>query len=324
MGALVSLLKPVVTLAVAAGLSLTAMAAAPQHKTQAPGYFRVKVGTLEVTALFDGAGAFQLDWLKGKPDEIAKIAELLKSNPHYLDGNENAYLVNTGKKLILIDAGAGAWFGGGAFGHVGASLRQAGYTPEQVDIVLVTHLHSDHIGGLTSKSGSRLFPNAQIYVAKAESDFWLSKDVEAKAPADARPFFDDAQAIAAPYIKASKWRTFDSSDKIVDELTVVPLPGHTPGHSGYQFESQGKKILFWGDTIHTVNAQFPFPDLAAVFDIDVDAALARRATELDALTGSDILIAGPHQSFPGLGRIYRFQGTYVWSPISYSQEWVER
>ncbi len=105
---------------------------------------------------------------------------------------------------------------------------------------------------------------------------------------------------------------------------MVPLPGHTPGHSGYQFESQGKKILFWGDTIHTVNAQFPFPDLAAVFDIDVDAALAKRATELDALTGTDILVAGPHQSFPGLGRIYKFQGTYVWSPISYSQEWVER
>ena len=324
MSALVSLVRPVVAFAVAASLSIAAMAAAPQHKTQAPGYFRVKVGALEVTSLFDGAGAFQLDWLKGKPDEMAKVADLLKSNPHFLDGNENAFLVNTGTKLILIDAGAGAWFGGGAFGHVGTSLHQAGYTPEQIDMVLVTHLHSDHVGGLTSKSGNRLFPNAQIYVSKTESDFWLSKDVEAKAPADARPFFDDAQAIAAPYVKANKWHTFEPTDKIVDELTVVSLPGHTPGHSGFQFESQGKKILFWGDTVHALNAQFPFPDIAVVFDIDVGAAVAKRATELDALSGSDVLIAGPHQSFPGLGRLYKFQGTWQWSPISYSQEWVER
>jgi glyoxylase-like metal-dependent hydrolase (beta-lactamase superfamily II) len=305
-------------------LSIAGFAAAPQHREEAPGYFRVKVGALEVTSLFDGAGAFQTDWLKGPPEEIGKIGEAVKADPHFLDGNENAFLVNTGTKLILVDAGAGAWFGGGAFGRVGKSLREAGYSPGQVDLVLVTHLHSDHVGGLTSKKGERLFPSAHIYVAKSENDFWLSREIAAKAPAQAKQFFDDAQAIARPYIQAGRWHTFEPTDRIVDGLTIVPLPGHTPGHSGFQFESQGQKILFWGDTVHSLDTQLPYPDIAVVFDGDPDAAAASRAKEFEALAGSGILIAGPHNTFPGLGRLYKAASAYRWAPVSYSNRWEER
>ena len=131
-----------------------------------------------------------------------------------------------------------------------SSLHSAGYSPEQVDRVLVTHLHSDHIGGLTTQDGKRVFPNADVFVAKAESAFWLSPEIAAKPPKDAQPFFEAAQAISAPYIKAGKWRTFSDTDALVDGVRVVSLHGHTPGHTGYEFSSQGQKILFWGDTIH--------------------------------------------------------------------------
>ena len=314
----------IAALATSIGLATTALAAAPQHKDQAPGYFRVKVGALEVTALFDGAGAFQTDWLKGKPEELEKIGDALKVDPHFLDGNENAFLVNTGTKLILVDAGAGSWFGEGAFGRMGKSLREAGYLPSQVDLVLVTHLHSDHVGGLTSKGGERLFPNATVYVAKSESDFWLSKENAARAPAEAKPFFDAARAISAPYVKAGRWHTFEATDKIADGLTIVPLSGHTPGHSGFQFESAGQKIFFWGDTVHNLDAQLPFPEVTAVFDLDAEAAAASRAKELDAIAGTGLLIAGPHNTFPGLGRVSRVKGTYRWAPVSYSNRWEER
>src|SRR6202790_574897 len=154
------------------------LAAAPQHHDQAPGFYRLKVGDLEVTALFDGAGAFDPHWLNGTKAAMDGVQETLHEDPHVLDVADTGFLVNTGKQLILVDAGAGTWWGGGAFGRVAGSLRRAGCTPEDVNIVLVTHLHSDHVGGLTTHDGKRVFPHADVYVAKADSDsdFWLSPD----------------------------------------------------------------------------------------------------------------------------------------------------
>ncbi len=187
-----------------------ALAAAPQHHDQVPGFYRLKVGDLEVTALYDGTGVFDPHWLNGAKATMDGVAKALQEDPHMLDVADTGFLVNTGKQRILVDAGAGTWWGGGAMGRLAGSLRSAGYTPGEVDIVLVTHLHSDHVGGLTTQDGKRVFPNADVYVAKAESDFWLSPQIAAKAPKDAQPFFQSAQAIAAPYIKAGKWHTFSA------------------------------------------------------------------------------------------------------------------
>src|ERR1700694_2005122 len=189
----------------------TALGAAPQNHDQASGFYRLKVGDLEVTALYDGTGVFDPHWLNGTKATMDGVVKALHEDPHMLDVADTGFLVNTGRRLILVDAGAGNWWGGGAFGRLARSLRSAGYTPEEVDIVLVTHLHSDHVGGLTTQDGKRVFPNADVYVAKAESDFWLSPEIAAKAPKDAQPFFQSAQAIAAPYIKAGKWHTFSGS-----------------------------------------------------------------------------------------------------------------
>src|SRR5947209_3276619 len=159
----------------------TALAAAPPHHDQAPGFYRVKVGDLEVTALYDGTGAFDPHWLNGTKATMDGVVKALHEDPHMLDVADTGFLVNTGKQLILVDAGAGAWWGGGACGRLAGSLRSAGYTPEEVGIVLVTHLHSDHVGGLTTQDGKRVFPNADVYVAKAESDFWLSPEIAANS-----------------------------------------------------------------------------------------------------------------------------------------------
>src|SRR6202158_4662005 len=232
-----------------------ALPAAPQHHDQAPGFYRLQVGDLEVTALFDGAGAFDPHWLNGAKATMDGVQKTLHEDPHLLDVADTGFLVNTGKQLILVDVGAGSWWGGGAFGRLAGSLRSAVYTPDEVDVVLVTHLHSDHVGGLSTQDGKQVFPNADVYVAKAESDFWLSPEIAAKAPKDARAFFQSARAIAAPYIKAGKWRTFSGAEAIVDGMQLVPLPGHTPGHTGYEFSSKGQKILFWGDIIHAQRVQ---------------------------------------------------------------------
>jgi glyoxylase-like metal-dependent hydrolase (beta-lactamase superfamily II) len=203
------------------------------------------------------------------------------------------------------------------------SLRSAGYTPEEVDLVLVTHLHADHVGGLTTQDGKRIFPNAEVYVAKAESDFWLSPEIAARAPKDAQRFFQSAQAIAAPYIEAGKWHTFSGSEPIVDGMQLVPLPGHTPGHTGYEFSSKGQKILFWGDIVHAQRVQLQHPEVTVVFDIDPIAAAATRNQLLPKLAREDVVIAGPHMLFPGLGRLHREGSGYSWTPVAFTDQWIE-
>ena len=297
-----------------------ALAASPQHHDQVPGFYRLKVGDLEVTALFDGPGVFDVNWLNGEKTRDG-VRKALHDDPHMLDVADTGYLVNTGKQLILVDAGSGTWFGGGKFGHLAGNLRTAGYTPEEVDIVLVTHLHSDHIGGLATPDGKIVFPNADIYVAKADSDFWLSPEIAAKAPKEAQELFQSAQGIAAPYIKAGKWHRFGDSDQIVDGMQIAPLRGHTPGHTGYEFSSHGKKILFWGDVMHVQRLQLPDPKITVVFDVDPTAASATRDQLLRKLASEDVLIAGPHMLFPGLGRLHKESGTYRWAPVAFTDYW---
>jgi len=301
-----------------------AQAAAPQHHDQVPGFYRMKVGDLEITALLDGGATFDPHWLTAKKVTMDRVARALKEDPRLLDTGDTGFLVNTGRQLILVDAGAGTWFGGGALGRLVESLRSAGYAPEQVDRVLLTHLHSDHIGGLTTQDGQRVFPNADVFVSKAESDFWLSPEIAAKAAKDAQPFFQSAQAIAAPYIQAGRWHTFSDSDVLVDGLELVSLHGHTPGHSGYEFSSNGRKILFWGDIIHQQLVQLSHPDITVVFDIDHAAAAATRNKLLPTLAREGVLIAGPHMPFPGVGRLRKEANGYVWAPVIFTDQWAER
>ena len=157
------------------------MAAAPMQKTQAPGYYRMMVGQYEVTALCDGMVELDAGLLKNisETDIHDLLARALVDNPHKIPAPANAYLINMGSKLVLVDAGGGKTFPG--LGHLGENLAAAGYKPEQVDAVLITHLHPDHVGGLLSAEGKPAFPNAVVYLAKAENDCWLG-EVEPKVP----------------------------------------------------------------------------------------------------------------------------------------------
>src|ERR1700724_1659676 len=269
-----------------------ALAASAQHHDQVPGFYRRKVGDLEVTALFDGFGVFDPHWLKGKKATIDGVVKPLHADPHMLDGCETGFLVNTGKQLILVDAGAGTWYGGGALGRLAGSPRRSGYTPEDVGLVFATHLHSDHVGGLPTQ--------------------------------DAHPFFQSAQAIAAPYIKAGKWHTFSGSESIVDGMQLVPLPGHTPGHTGYEFSSKGQKILFWGDIIHVQRVQLQHPEVTVVFDTAAHAAAATRNRLLPKLAREDVVIAGPHMLFPSLGRVRKEGSGYTWAPVAFTDQWDKK
>ena len=294
-----------------------AVADAPQHRDQAPGFYRLKVGDLEVTALFDGPGVFDLNWVNGQKTKDG-VLKALQDDPHLLDVADTGYLVNTGKQLILVDAGSGTWFGGGRFGHLVANLRSAGYTPEEVDIVLVTHLHSDHIGGLTTRDGKRVFPNAEIYVAKSESDFWLSRETAAKAPKEVQPFFESAQAIAAPYIKAGKWHTFNGSEPIVDGMQLVPLSGHTPGHTSFAIASGNSTILIQSDVTNIPEFFLRNPDWHVAYDTDPDLAQKTRHKFYDMAAAEKATVVGFHFTFPSIGHVEKDGAKYRLVPIAWN------
>ena len=169
-----------------------------------------------------------------------------------------------------------------------------------------------------------MFPNARVYVAKADSDFWLSPEVPAKAPREAQEFFQTARAVAAPYMKTGQWNPFEGSIEVAEGVKSLPLPGHTPGHMGYQFTSQGQELLIWGDVMHAQSVQLSHPEITVVFDLDGQAASTMRRQLMPSLSARNILIAGPHMAFPALGRLRRAGGGYVWQPVVYSDEWVSR
>ena len=301
------------------GLAGSIWAAAPMKMTQAPGYYRMMVGAFEVTALSDGF--IDLDAGLMKNASQAEIKELLARmfvGFPKMRTSSNAYLVNTGEKLVLVEAGAGNVFGP-TLGRLLTNLKAAGYRPTQVDAVLITHMHGDHVGGLVDAAGKPVFPRAKVYVAKAESDFWLSEEAASKAPADFQKYFKMARDLAVPFIARKKWKTFADGEEPVPGVKAILEAGHTPGHSAFEVRYGDESFLIMGDLVHCAAVQFARPDVSLDFDSDQKEAVAAREALFKKVAESKELVAGMHLPFPGIGHI-RAEGdsAYAWAPVDYS------
>ena len=290
--------------------------AAPQH-SQVPGYYRMALGELEVTALYDGYVDLDAKLLLGASK--AEVQRLLASK--FLAGEKvqtavNAYLINAGGKLILVDAGAAKAFGP-TLGFIGEQIRAAGYSPDKVDVVLLTHLHADHVAGLLDAAGQPLFPNAEIRVAQTEADFWLSEANAAKAPEGFKPFFEIARKSVAPYQAAGRFKPF-SGEVDLGGVKAVASNGHTPGHTSFLVESAGQRLLILGDAVHSHAVQFARPEVAIEFDSDKKAAVAARKKLFAWAAKDKLLVSGMHLPFPGIGHVRTDGKGYAWVPVEYS------
>ena len=304
--------------ALAAALMIgAAHAAAPQVKTQAPGFYRVMLGDFEVTALSDGTVALPVDKLltNTKPGQVDKALSRSFLKPP-VETSVNGYLINTGTKLVLIDTGAAKLFGP-TLGNLVDNLKAAGYQPEQVDEIYITHMHADHVGGLMA--GDKLaFPNAIVRADQHDADFWLSAANLEKAPEAMKGFFQGAQASLNPYVAAGKFKPFNGSTELVPGIKAVAAAGHTPGHSTYLVESQGQKLALWGDLMHVAAVQFAAPAVTIQFDVDSKAAAKQRAAAYAAAAKQGYLVGSAHLSFPGLGHLRTEGKGYVFVPVNYS------
>lgn len=306
------MLKRLLPAALALGVSATTFAAGPQLKGQAPGWYRLQLGDFEITALSDGSIDLPVDKLLQQP-----AANTLRALQHAylgvpLETSVNAYLVNTGGKIVLVDTGTAGLFGPTA-GRVLANLKASGYSPEQVDEIVITHMHGDHIGGASSS----VFPNATLRIDKRDSDFWLAPEQVAKGG-------DGGKAIAAlvkGFADAGRFKPFEGSPggvEIAPGVKAFPAYGHTPGHSNFVAESKGQKMMFWGDLMHVAAVQFPDPSVTIQFDSDPKAARPAREAAYAAAAKDGYYVAVTHVSFPGIGRLRVDGKGYDWLPVNYS------
>ncbi|EPR37673.1 beta-lactamase domain protein [Desulfovibrio sp. X2] len=292
---------------------------------QVPGYFRLRLGGVEITALYDGAGKVTPDMLHGA--DTADIAALLLAARLPAAGPAptalNCFLVDTGKNLVLVDCGAGGYFGPRA-GRLMGNLRAAGVEPGRIDTVLLTHLHSDHARGLTDEAGRPVFPSARLFVSEPEVAYWLSDERLATAPADKRDGLLGLRSALAPYRAADRLTVFPLRRGPLTDfggpegIEAVPLPGHTPGHCGFSVRAGKESLLAWGDIVHCAAVQFARPEVTIDYDVDQAQAAATRARVLAEADADGCWLAGAHLPFPALGRV-RAQGRgYAWVPAQYA------
>lgn len=294
-----------------------ALAAAPMVKKSAPGYYRIMLGDFEVTALSDGTVPLPMDKLLTNTSP-AKIAAAFKK--YYVtspvETSVNTYLINTGTKLVMVDAGAAGLFGP-TLGNLLANLKASGYEPEQIDEIYITHMHGDHVGGLMA--GDKLaFPNAIVRGDQHDADYWLSEANMNKAAAGDKGGFQGAMASVNPYVKAAKYKSFSGNTELVPGVKALVRHGHTPGHATYVVESKGEKLVLWGDLMHVAAVQFENPAVTIKFDSDSKAAAAQRKIAFAEAAKQGYLVGATHISFPGLGRLRASGSGYIWVPINYT------
>lgn len=304
--------------ALAIGSSVKVEAAAAMLGAWQPKYYRFKLGDFEITTISDSEVFIDGPYpLIGANSNEADVQGLMRDNllpeRKYQPGFSPT-VVNTGKQLILIDAGNGA----NGFvprpngGWLAAGLKPAGIDPKDIDIVLLSHGHPDHIGGII-ENGNPLFPNARYVIGQVEHDFWtpegaLSDDLEKFAQvyrANSKPVLD-------------RFGFIKPGEDVVTGIRAIEAHGHTPGHLVFMIESQGKSMLWWGDCAHHQVASLARPDWHCVFDVDKEQGAKTRRRIFDMAATDRLPVVGYHMPFPSIGYVERTNPeSYRWLAHTY-------
>lgn len=311
----VRLLAAALLLAAVAGPAFATTSHLP--RTQVPGVYHQQIGTVQVTALFDGTVALGRQELVGiAPGAVTRLLDhrYVPEDAKGLQTAVNAYLIQRGNHLTLVDTGTAQCFGPG-LGQVLGNLRAAGYDPADVDDVLLTHAHPDHLCGLLDAQGGTAYPNATVWLSAADAGYWLDPASEASAPQGVRFAFALARKAVAPYEAAGKLRRFRPGQALPTGVSALDSHGHTPGHVSWKIDAgQGQALLVWGDIVHFHAVQFAQPTAAYEADSDRDAAIASRRRMMAEAADQGWWVAGAHLPFPGLGHVRREGDAFAWVP----------
>ena len=320
-----SLMTGVGSAAMLAGLSAggirPAAAAAPASGAQAPAFYRFKVGDLEITQVSDGLFRRPLDAAFVRNAPLADVQQALAAAFQPTDTITvpiTTTVINTGSRLVLIDAGTGGMAAPTA-GTWMANFRAAGFAPEQVDTVIVSHFHGDHIQGLRDKEGKAVFPNAALLVPEVEWAFWMDDGQMSRAPEGMKGGFQGARRVFAPV--AGEVERYVGGKELLPGIAAIAAPGHTPGHTAFAVSSGNGRLLVWSDTTNKPELFVRNPTWHAAFDMNGEEAAATRARLLDMAATESMPMVGYHFPFPAAGFIgrdgvgrYQFVPRF-WEPV---------
>jgi glyoxylase-like metal-dependent hydrolase (beta-lactamase superfamily II) len=315
--------RTLLTGSAAAGAALTLApslhAAAPPAGKQAPGYYRQKLGSFEVTAINDGARTFPL------PDTFVRNKTKAEVNA----GLESVFMpkdtmtipftptmVNTGSKLVLIDTGNGPQQQANApVGLMAANMAAGGIDPKTVDVVIISHFHGDHILGMRNADGSLTYPNAEVMVPEAEWAFWMDDSKMNAAPEAMKGAFQNVRRMFGPI--ADKVTKYGFGKELVPGISSVDATGHTPGHAAFTIASGSGRMLVQSD-VTNIPLFVRNPGWHLVFDMDGAKAEATRRKLFDMAVAEKMLVAGYHFPFPGAGYIEKDGDGYRLVPMSWN------
>jgi glyoxylase-like metal-dependent hydrolase (beta-lactamase superfamily II) len=258
----------------------------------------VRVGSITVTAVSDGVLKTGLDVVLGlAPEACAGLAGCAFDAPIHLP--VNAFLIEVGGRKVLVDTGAGKTMQP-TLGELAKNLREIGAAPESIDTILLTHLHSDHANGLIDDAGNAIYPNAEVILHEQESRFYLEHEPNEQDSDRVRRAIPITKRVTAPY--RERMRTV-ADGPVLPGISAVLQPGHTPGHTCWLVESEGERLLIWGDIVHLPAVQVPRPDAALIYDVDPVLAPQTRARVFDWVARERLPVAGAHLPFPGFATV---------------------
>jgi len=305
------------TFAASVALTLPASAAAPLSNTQAPGVYRYRLGNIQLTALYDGTWFLPIDGKLVRNASGAQVGQALADvflKPNVLPISFTALLVNTGGKLVLIDTGTAGQITDSA-GFMLANLAAADVAPSAIDTILISHFHPDHIDGIKTKDGDKVFANAEIWVPEPEWAYWMNDANMAGTSKSVHGYFLNARRIFVDIAK--EVRQFKPGAEVAPGIVSIPAYGHTPGHTAFGIHSGNQSILAMSDAVRNPYLFARHPDWQPIFDMDGPLAVKTRRAMLDRAVADRMLVEAFHFPFPACGHMIKRATGYELVPVEW-------